>query len=257
MLMNPPIEDFRLYLQHELIRRCQANPQYSLRAFARFLDIEPSFLSKLISGKKKITRKTVEKLSGPLGLNPEEKIKFSKVFSQESEVAQFKNLALDHFQVIADWYHYAILELVSTKGFKLDNHWIAKRLGISVNEANAAIERLIRLEFLEKNKKGQWVNKSGHNTTVGNEFTAVAFRKLQKQVLMMGVDALENISFEKRDQSSMTMAVDSKLLPFVKEHIKTFRRQLAAEIRKKSKNKNSVYQLGISFYPLTKTKEEE
>ena len=41
--------------------------------------------------------------------------------------------------------HQAILELTQVKGFQIDSRWIARRPGISVDEVNVALQRLLRL----------------------------------------------------------------------------------------------------------------
>jgi len=55
--------DFRLYLQNTLIERTSSNPSYSLRAFAKHLNIEPSALSKILNGKRRISKKMFTKIS--------------------------------------------------------------------------------------------------------------------------------------------------------------------------------------------------
>ena len=47
------------------------------------------------------------------------------------------------------WYHYAILVMVETKGFRNDPRWIASHLGISALEVKLAIDRLFELELLQ------------------------------------------------------------------------------------------------------------
>ncbi len=64
------LEQFRLSLQSELVRRMRVNPKYSLRAFARFLEIDPSSLSQYLRGRRKFTEKQVETLALKLGLSP-------------------------------------------------------------------------------------------------------------------------------------------------------------------------------------------
>ena len=58
---------------------------------------------------------------------------------------------------------------------------------------------------------------------------------------------------ELRDQSSMTFAMNTKQLNEVKKRIKNFRRGLCAFLQK-TKDRDAVYQLGISFYPVTNIK---
>jgi len=253
------ITDFRIFLQEELARRCKKNPKYSLRAFARYLQVEPSFLSKILNGNRNITEKTISKFGEALGLHPLdiEKFKISLLPKRSKarwvtkiDDLQYQQLTQDKFQLIADWYHYAILELMLVKNFKPTISWVAKSLGISVAETKAAVDRLVRLGFLEIKRDGSWKNRSGLNTTISNKFSTAAFRILQRQVLEMGVEAMETIPYEERDQSSMTVAVDAKLLLEAKQMIKSFRRRLAKYLKEKG-TPDEVYQLGISLYPVS------
>ena len=52
---------------------------------------------------------------------------------------QYVQLTLDHFSVISEWYHFAILSLAETQDFKSYPAWIAGRLGISQKDAKAAV----------------------------------------------------------------------------------------------------------------------
>ncbi len=53
---------YRKYLKNELVRRIGINPRYSLRAFAKALQIDPSGLSKILANKRNLTFKAAEKL---------------------------------------------------------------------------------------------------------------------------------------------------------------------------------------------------
>lgn len=256
--------DFRSYLQAELIRRCRANPKYSLRAFARTLRIEPSALSKILNGKRRITTVMFRQLSKRLALDPvlAEKLQPPSQAPRSQAKAQaaptgdfapkdYRQLSLDMFQIISDWYHYAILELTQLNGFKPEPRWVARKLGITVSEVNIAVERLERIGFLKITSEGKWIDESGAVTTVGNEFTAIAFRKLQRQILEKAIDALEEIPMEERDQSSMTLVANSRLLPQAKERIKRFRRELTRFLKSEGPY-DTVYHLGVSLYPVVK-----
>jgi uncharacterized protein (TIGR02147 family) len=248
-------------LQDELVRRCRANPKYSLRAFARFLGLEPSHLSKILARKRVPTEPVIEKLGKRLGLSTSDitSLKSRRLAASSSLSAdirtsesEWRPLPLDSFQVIADWYHYAILELLSLPAFqKSDAKAIARALGISHPEAQAALERLERLMLIERQPDGRIVNSSGNNTTLGGPDTAPALRRLQKSVLEKALSALDEIPAELRDQSSMTMAIDTKLLPEARALIKKFRRDLS-DLLQKSETRDSVYHLGVSLYPVAR-----
>lgn len=247
----PTFEDFRLYLQNELVRRCQINPQYSLRAFARSLNVSSSALSAMLNGKRPITERTKNRLCLALDLSPEEIQKFSQ--KEKKNVTSYTQLTLDTFALISDWYYFAILELVKIDSFKSDASWVAQRLGITKSEVNIAIERLIRLEMIEVDSEGNWKDTStGSTTSIEAGLTSVGARKLQQQVLEKAIKALQDVALAKRDNTSMTVAVNSKDIPAVKEKIKVFRRSLTEFLEREGNGiPDEVYHLGIAFYPIT------
>jgi uncharacterized protein (TIGR02147 family) len=131
---------------------------------------------------------------------------------------------------------------------------VSKVLGISLVEAQDAIDRLVRLDYIKIKPKGQWELREGHSTTLGTELTASALRKMQKQILEMAIKAVDDVPIQKRDQTAMTMAIDSSLIPQAKEKITKFRRELCAYLES-GKKKDAVYQLSVSLYPVTQVKD--
>lgn len=250
------MSDFRSFLQSELVRRTKQNPKYSLRAFARFLGVQSGYLSNVLRGERRVTGQVIQKFGLKLGLSPKELEKFEKGLAGYSspadiQTAEYKQMAYDHFKVISDWHHFAILELALIKDFNPTAKWISKVLGISLIEAQDAIERLIRLRYIEVKQNGSWLLMDGNTTTLGTEATSSALRKVQRQFLEMAILALEEVPIEKRDQTAMTMAIDSTLLPQAKEKITKFRRELCSFLES-GKKRDSVYQLSVSLYPVTK-----
>jgi len=243
-------QDFRSFLQTELVRRTKVNPRFSLRAFAKMLDVQSGFLSKLLLGQRRVTPATVRRFGHKLGLSMREIEFYEKSCDgEDAGESEFREIAYDHFQIVSDWYHFAILELAVIEGFESNNRWIARVLGISVAEVQDAIDRLVRLNYLSIDEDGTWEILEGHTTTLGTVETASALRQFQKQILEKAIMALETTAIEKRDQSGMTMAIDSSRLPAAKEKVKKFRRELCAFLEGGNKN-DSVYQLSISLYPL-------
>lgn len=255
--------DFRLYLQSELAARCQRNPRYSLRSFAETLAIGSSDLSKLIRRQRRLTDKMLVKLAKRLDLEPTIIEAFRTHLSTEKQSRRsiqragatindtFKQLDLDSFHLVADWYHLAILELLKVKGFALTASTIAKSLGITVTEANIAVDRLQRLGLLEINAEGRWIDKAGATTSVTSDYTDVAKKKLQRQILEKASTALDNVPIAERDQSAILMAVSTKQLAAAKILIRDFRRQLCA-LMEEGDEKDQVYYLSVSLFPVMK-----
>jgi transcriptional regulator with XRE-family HTH domain len=116
--------DFRLRLQGELVRRCKANPKYSLRSFAKFLGIESSRLSKILRGERPVSLILLDKLSRKLGMSPVEvaRCRANSVVQKhglQNEILPihvYLQLSQDAFESVEDYKHYAILELMKLRG---------------------------------------------------------------------------------------------------------------------------------------------
>lgn len=249
--------DFRVLLQDELAKRCQNNPAYSLRAYAKLLKTDAGTLSKILNKKRPLGRISIEKFSRQLGLDPIEARKYmtpkklNQTDSVNRETFEYQELTLDQFNLIAEWQHFAILEVMRLNDFRPSSAWIAKRLGISIHEVNAAIDRLVRLKLLEINGKGEWLDLSeGRTTTVHHAFTTTALKRLQRAYLEQAALALDLVDIVFRDQSTMTMAVDVDKIQLAKDEIRKFRRRMAKLLSRTSKC-DEVYNLCISLFPLT------
>lgn len=249
--------NFRQLLQTELVDRCRNNPNYSLRSFARSLKVEPSSLSQMINGKRTITNKMKLRLGSALGLSVEQinRIPVSTEEDGAKNSSTFQQIILDNFAMISDWYHYAILELTYVSGFKSDPAWISQRLGITKSEANIAVERLLRLGLIKKNTKGQWLDASenGELTHLSPTETSEGARKYQCQLLELSKRAVQEVPLQKRNHTSATMCFDSEDLSIAIEAISKFRKSFAREFQPETAQ--DVYQLQISFFPLTKQKD--
>lgn len=216
-------------------------------------------VSHLLSKKRNPSVKFVGKLLLKLEATPkEQEIILSSLNRKQSVAARklkaFQNhnyqmIALDSFKLLADWYHYAILELTSVIGFKSDYSWIANQVGISVPEARQAVERLLRLELLEE-KNNKLVKTNAFVTNYDEGFTSSALKQLQRFVLNKALDAIDVVASEEKDITSMTMAIDEKKIPEAKKLIKKFRRELCEFLEDGEQTR--VFNLGIQLYPISK-----
>ena len=254
---------FRLFLQAELGRRCGTNRQYSLRAFAKYLAIDHATLSQLLRGKRALTARAIMKLGTRLGLDRAaiegyvtHEANWGREVSSEAALGEVQQLANDAANVISDWYHYAILELTRLENFKPDSRWIARVLGITADEVNLALTRLTRLGLLEMADRHRWIDKSGDTTTSLAEFSQAAVERLSEQVRLLMLGAMEAARPGRFEHSSTTLALSTARLPSVLERIARFRRELTA-LLEQDPVLDDVYQLEISFFPVTRLQHDE
>ena len=170
---------------------------------------------------------------------------------QDDLGGEYQNLELDKFEAISDWYHYGILSLVETTDFTPKLSWIANRLNISLAETKSAVERLVRIGILDISSSA-W-KQVGKPIKVENSTSTVATRKHQKQILEKAMESLERDAIEIRDMSSMTLAIDPKLVPVALKEIRKFRRKLTKMLESSSPAKE-VYELAVQLFPISKRK---
>ena len=241
---------FASFLRHEWQRRRAKNARYSLRAFARDLNTSASSLSRVMSGERAVSKIMKTRLLHALGQPPALAGQMSDVEDSELPPA-FARIEEDAFAVIADWHHYALLELLQTTGARGQPAWIARKLKISVDEATFALERLGRLGLVRFTAGGAKIVRENNSNVLplAQLARSKAHRAHQRQVLRKALDALEAVPLAQRDQSSMTMAIPAKLLPKAIRMIDDFRREFCATLQRGSR-KDAVYQLSLSFFPL-------
>lgn len=243
-----------MFLQNEFVRRLKSNPRYSMRAFAEFLGIHSGSLSQILKGKRRVSDSQILKLSDRLGMTAEEaKTKFvmsmdSVDFSKMNQRYSAEQLTVDTFKIISEWHHFAILEMTLLEGFTLDSKWLASKLGLSEAECLMAVERLKRTDLLAK-ENDQWTARYKNISTIGMADTSLALRRMQKSILQKAISALEEVDVILRDQSTLTVAINQKDLPKIKDRITDFRRSLNEELSQ-SHGFDQVYNLTIAFYPL-------
>ena len=248
---------FRELLRQELIRRTNKNAKYSLRSFAKALGVSPAGLSMIMNGKKPVTVSFITKVSSALRLAPRDIVKYQsnllhEKLATDSDSKSYQIIDLDILSIIAEWYHYAILNLIRVKGFKSQSHWIARRLGVTAPEVQSALERLIKVGMLSIDKNKNLVDTSNKFTShVPQNRTSEAARENQRQLFKLAKEAIDTAKFEDRSHTGVTLAFDKKDLEKAKKMIAEFRREFH-ETFDKSKEADAVYHLAIGLFPLSK-----
>lgn len=251
--------DFREYLRCELSRRSKQNPQYSLRSFALSLGVSASGLSMILSGKTPVTLTFIEKASTKLKLGSDDIQRFQLQLlmqrtNQQVKTKEFEVIDVNTFAVIKEWYHYAILNLMRTKGFQPKASWIAKRLGITLPDVQTAIENLQAVGLL-KIQNGKWIDSSSKFTShTNNKKFSEAARQNQVALFTKAKESIENDDFVKRNHTGTTIAISLSDLEAAKEMITKFRKEFMNRFDQET-DADEVYHLGVGLFPLSKKKE--
>jgi uncharacterized protein (TIGR02147 family) len=239
-------------LAQDFKKRKERNAQFSLRAYAKWLGFSPAQVSQMLSGKRNITLHAAKKIIRRLDLSPSEKKLFVGSFLRDHTKPETmddkkrERLEDDKFKLISDWYHFAILSLTKIKNSKSDPRWVAQRLGISTEEANLAIQRLVRLGLL---KAGPQFKQIGTTLEVSSDVPSDAIRKYHKQNLTLAAERIDLVPVHLREFQSISLPIDPKTLDLFKKHIDQFIDE--ASTLASSKDPKEIYNLNVQFFPIT------
>jgi transcriptional regulator with XRE-family HTH domain len=238
--------DVKTFLSEELKRRQKFNKSYSLRAFARDLNLEVSIISKIISGHRGAGKKVCQQLEDIF------KIPFIPTQGLRKKRTDSNAETLDehlHFNVISQWEYMAVLNLCECSNFQSTVSATAKHLAISHERAQEVVDELFFLHFLEE-QNGRWVRTVKQlNTTHG--VRSLALRTGNREFLQLAAEKLNTASLEERDFSSLVLAIDENYLPLAKNILNKFRKDFLMIFSELPKEKNRVFQLNLQFFPLS------
>jgi uncharacterized protein (TIGR02147 family) len=253
------------FLRAVFFQRTQRNSHYSMRAFARDLDVSHSYLSQIFNDKRCLHPKRAEALAARLSLDASSAACFLESVrtsfwrdrsgatghAGKAKPVEFFQLELDRFKVLSEWYHLAILDFTELADFKPSASWISRRLGVKVSEVRGAVRRLERLGLLQVTERG-W-RKTHSLLTVPSHHPGAAVRKFHRQMIEKALEALRSDSSEDYDARHImgtVMAIDKSRLPEAKRRVTKFSRSLLRYLT--SGNPSDLYQLNIQLFPLAK-----
>jgi uncharacterized protein (TIGR02147 family) len=165
---------------------------------------------------------------------------------------EIRDLSVDLFKLIADWYHFAIRELTQLDGQELDPPAIARALGISPLEAEVALERLVRLELIEPDpaRPGRY-RKTLDHVLASSQLPNEALRTFNRQMLAKATDALETQSPQEKLCGSETFAISSHQLPEARAIMEEFFGRMV-RLTGTPLPRDRVYHLNVQFFNLTR-----
>lgn len=244
-------------LIQEFKKRRTRNPNFSLRSFAKWLDISPAQLSQMMTGKRPITLKQLKKISDRLSFSPVEKrslmasVVKQKMAGPETD-KKILNLEEDQFRLIADWFHFAILSLTQIKGAQANPVWIARRLGISVEQASQALLRLERLMIIQTKPDFKQISAPFE---VFSKTPSEAIRKFHRQMMGLALEKIDTVNLELREYQSISFPLHPSQVPILKKNIDDLLEQ-ASELSN-DRTASEVYSLNVQLFPVTTIREEK
>lgn len=265
--MNETIPDYRdVLLRHFELKRAK-RPSYSLRAYAKDLQLTPSNLSDVLKGRCGISSAVASRIAEALKLGSEESAFFADLVESKharsradreaalKRVQQFKadpfnrQSGAESVPLFEKWYYVAALEFLTMRKGEVEAEDIAEGLGIEIEQAHEALSRLLT--------SGQIRREAGYFARNENYLfaeTAVpsaVIRGFHKQILERAAIALDTQAMDQRKPLSTVLTFDTRRLQeamaFLDEMDKEFFNRFEAKVET-----DSVYAFALQLFRIDK-----
>ena len=271
--------DYRLFLA-DFYRFKKDQTKHSLRSysyaiFSAAADIKsPNYLKMIIEGKRNLSMDMVAKFARACGLNKAQSDEFKLlVFFNQSEDPADRNVALKQlseirverklkqgeldrkvFEKVPNWVGWIIYALVDQEGVTFEVAQLKKLLRgkASETEITHALDSLLDSGELVRDPQ-TGIIKKGKSSDAPEEIPAALIRKLQMQLMYLGLESLYQDEPAEREFGSLTMSLTEKEFEEIKFKLRQMRKSLHKEnsIARMSAKGDRVYQLNLQLFPVS------
>lgn len=256
--------DYRRFLKDELLKRQKKNRAYSLRAFARDLGMSSSRLSEILNSKVGLSETRASVLADRLQLNPEDKELFVDMVESEHARSSVLRAAAtervkaryidvpildeEEMNLMSDWHHMALLELIGLEKVDHTPEGYAKKLNLEIEAIHESFALLEKLGYVQKTPD-RWIATDPVTTTTNN-IPSSSIKHYHNQMLEKARSALYEQNVATRDFTSIVFAMNSEQVEHAKKRIRDFRRSLVQELES-IPGKDRVFYLSMNMFSLT------
>ena len=263
--------DYRKLLKDLYNERRAENPHFSYRFIAQKVGFSSAgFFANIIQGKRNISPefifgfarvfkfKKAETEYFELLVNfdqaknhEQKKYYFEKMLS--SKHSKIKLIEKQHYEFYNKWHYTAVREVLDIFKFNGEDYGeLAKMVSppITAADAKKAIELLLNMGFIRKNKDGYFEQIDPFITT-GYEAQSIAITNFLMSTIDLAKQAIDRYPRDRRSISTLSFSISNEGYKAVDERLKTFRREIL-EIARADKNKDRIYHVNFQIFPVSR-----
>ena len=271
--------DYRLfladfYLAKKHLTRTTIRP-YSYSLFSAAADIKsPNYLKMIIEAKRNLSPEMVGKFAKACSFNKAQTDEFKLLVSfNQAEDPADRNYALKQlseyrveqklkhgeldrktFEEMPNWIGWIIYALVDQEGVTFETSQLKELLRgkASETEITEAVENLIRSGELVRDAVTNTLTK-GKPSETQKEIPSALVRKLQMQLMYLGLESLYQDTAAEREFGSLTMSLTEKEFELIKFRLRHLRKSMHKDnlTARESSKGDRVYQLNLQLFPVS------
>lgn len=278
--------DFREYLgafyeYQKSTTKSRLRP-YSYSDFSAAADIKsPNYLKLIIEGKRNLSADMCSRFSRAIkhSKSQEKEFRLLVEYCQEKdphrrtqnlkELSEFRakkslktgEINQQAWDQVSNWLVWVLYAMVDQKGVEFTPASILKLLRGQVNESQVqkAMDNLLKTEDIKINKETHEATKTSTNLSGIDDVPKELIRKLQSELIYIGLESLHKHGPHEREISGFTLAMTEKEFEWVRFELRKLRKQIQKEISMKREQTQGdrVYQVNMQLFPLTDAVKKE
>lgn len=239
--------EFQELLRTEFQRLVAKNPAFSLRAFAKKLDMSPGAISDLLRGKRKVSPAKLSEILRRLNLDEQTAAHLIEQARMGRTVGRIL-IPEEASNLISNWIYFAILSVYECSQPPKSIADLSARLGISEGDAANAVDTLVRMDFLRTSANGDYKPSGISWRTEDGVIPNQAIIASHQSGLKLASKALEKIHPTKRDFVSITVSANSESLDKARKEVRKFKDRIVKILS--VEQTDAVFRLNVNLFPV-------
>ncbi|MBL7542784.1 MAG: TIGR02147 family protein [Bdellovibrionaceae bacterium] len=272
--------DYRLFLQDfyhykKELTKNDLRP-YSYQLFSAAANIKsPNYLKMIIEGQRNLSDDMILKFAKALALNKEQTEEFGflvhlnqaddtternvylKKLSEVRINQKLKSGEIDRriWEKIPNWVAWVIYAMIDQEGVSFDTKSLKDLLRnkASDQEIESALNSLISSGEIRKDPVTGEMKRSHNLMDSAEEIPVALVRKLQMQLMYIGLESLYQEAPQEREFGTLTLSLTKEEFEETKFKLRQLRKTLNKDnaIARKEKKGERIYQINIQLFPVT------
>ena len=230
----------------------------------------PVFLKYVSEGRSNLSEETAYRVASAMGLAEYEQEYFAEMVKfDQAKTDDEKKAAFNRMLAIADVHKVRIVEGDSFRYFESWKNPVLRELApampgarplaiaracrpkVTAAEVSESLNFLLKANFLQKDKEGNYVQTETGVSTGPMDVTPVAVRGMHRQMGEFALDAIEGVPQDERHFSGLTLGITRDCYEEIVQEIAEFRKRIIS-IATRTSATDEVYRLNVQFFPMTK-----
>ncbi len=263
-------DDYRLFLADLTAEWKRNHRRWNYAEFSRSVGFaSTNYLKTIIAGKRNLTVSAIAKTVEYFEFNQQETrfftalVQFNQAKSDSAREEAFREMqknqkmtkeregAVNTHRFYSNWYNPVIREMVTIPDFVAEPKWISENISPKIPEREA--ERA--LAFLKTSgniveSENETLVQAEPVSSTGNEIASLAVANYHREMMRLATESLDRLPSEKRNLSSLTMAVSKETYALIVEKIYAFQDEIISMVTNDSAPEE-VCQLNFQLFPTT------